>query len=74
MGAPVQQRRFQQAILTSHSLNPSTSAWLSTPPLSSEPVLRDEHYRQAIPPHAFSHEQDISFENGSPEDGYVTDS
>jgi len=42
--------RYQQAILTSLSLNPSTSAWLSMPPLSSEPGyrMRDEEYRLAI--------------------------
>ena len=42
--------RYQQATLTSLSMNPSTSAWLSTPPLTSEPGyrLRDEDYRLAI--------------------------
>ena len=42
--------RYQQAALTSLSMNPSTSAWLSMPPLSSEPGyrLRDEDYRLAI--------------------------
>jgi hypothetical protein len=42
--------RYQQAILTSLSLNPSTSAWLSMPPLSSEPGyrMRDEDYRLAV--------------------------
>jgi len=42
--------RYQQAILTSLSLNSSTSAWLSMPPLTSEPSYRmnDEQYRLAI--------------------------
>ena len=42
--------RYQQATLTSLSLNPSTSAWLSSPPLTSEPGyrIRDEEYRLAI--------------------------
>ena len=42
--------RYQQAILTSLSLNQSTSAWLSMPPLTSEPGYRmqDEQYRLAI--------------------------
>ena len=42
--------RYQQATLTSLSLNPSTSAWLSCPPLTSEPGyrIRDEEYRLAI--------------------------
>ncbi|MDR3736561.1 MAG: hypothetical protein P4L10_13640, partial [Acidobacteriaceae bacterium] len=42
--------RYQQAILTSLSLNPSTSVWLTMPPLSSEPgyCIRDEEYRLAV--------------------------
>lgn len=42
--------RYQQATLTSLSLNPSTSAWLSLSPLYSEPGyrIRDEEYRLAI--------------------------
>jgi len=42
--------RYQQAILTSLSLNPSTSAWLSAPPLSTHPAygMRDEEYTLAV--------------------------
>jgi hypothetical protein len=42
--------RYQQALLTSLSLNPATSAWLSAPPLSAEPGYRlsNEDYRLAI--------------------------
>ncbi|MDR3401982.1 MAG: reverse transcriptase domain-containing protein [Chthoniobacter sp.] len=42
--------RYQQAILTSLTLNPSTSAWLTMPPLTSEPgyCIRDEDYRLAV--------------------------
>ena len=42
--------RYQQATLTSLSLNPATSAWLSCPPLTSEPGYRihDEEYRLAV--------------------------
>ena len=42
--------RYQQATLTSLSLNPSTSVWLTTPPLSSEPGyrIRCEDYRLAV--------------------------
>jgi hypothetical protein len=42
--------RYQQAILTSLTLNPSTSAWLSTPPLRELPAyrMRDEEYMLAV--------------------------
>ena len=42
--------RYQQTILTSLALNPSTSSWLSCPPLSSEPAyrMRDEEYVLAV--------------------------
>lgn len=42
--------RYQQTILTALTLNPTTSAWLSTPPLTSEPSyrLRDEEYALAV--------------------------
>lgn len=43
-------KRYQQATLTALTLNPATSTWLTTPPLSSEPGyrMRDEDYRLAI--------------------------
>ena len=42
--------RYQQTILTALTLSPATSAWLSTPPLTSEPAyrLRDEEYVLAV--------------------------
>jgi len=42
--------RYQQATLTALTLNPATSTWLSTMPISSEPGyrIRDEDYRLAI--------------------------
>jgi len=42
--------RYQQATLTALTLNPATSTWLTTPPLSAEPGyrMRDEDYRLAI--------------------------
>ena len=42
--------RYQQATLTALTLNPSTSTWLTTLPLSSEPGyrMRDEDFRLAI--------------------------
>ena len=42
--------RYQQAIITSLTLNPSTSAWLSTPPLLTQPAycMRDDEYLLAV--------------------------
>lgn len=42
--------RYQQATLTALTLNPATSTWLSTAPLTSEPGyrMRDDEYRLAI--------------------------
>jgi hypothetical protein len=42
--------RYQQATLTTLTLNPSTNAWLTALPLSSQPGyrMRDEQYRLAV--------------------------
>ena len=42
--------RYQQATLTTLTLNPSTNAWLTTLPLSSQPGyrMRDEQFRLAV--------------------------